>query len=185
MELVPESESESVSEAGAQVRPLRSATRSKAPEPTTEAATRSPLHPASVLRWTVVLAQEVAMVPWTIRQTRRSLVELPTRLDRLTDALEDTMAGLNATLPRLNDVMSEVTEGVGSVEEAVHELNGELGKTVFALDRLLPELSGMISAMDLRMSHMDETVSEMGAMARGVLGAIPGVRRSVRRPAPG
>jgi len=182
MELVPESETESVVDhvdddrADRPVRAGQAADDHERPRPP---------RPGGALRWVVVLAEEVAMVPWTIRQTRHALVSLPDRLDRLTDALEETMESLNDTLPRLNGVMADVTDGIGSVDRSVHDLTGELGKTVFALDRLLPELSGMISAMDERMSHMDETVSELGSMARGILGSIPGVRRSVRRPAAG
>lgn len=138
--------------------------------------------PRRAVRWTIVLVEEVAMVPWTIREVRRSLVSLPDRLDRLTGALEETMAGLDATLPRLNDTMGQVTDGVGSVEQAVGDLTGELSKTVSALDRLLPELSGFIGTMDVKLAEMNDSVSELGDMARGVLGAIPGVRRSVRRP---
>ena len=177
MELVPESEIETDLDVEPVVR--------RGAAPTDDHARPRPPRPGGALRWVVVLAEEVAMVPWTIRQTRHALVSLPDRLDRLTDALEETMDGLNATLPKLNGVMEDVTDGIGSVDRSVHDLTGELGKTVFALDRLLPELSGMISAMDERMSHMDETVSELGSMARGILGSIPGVRRSVRRPAAG
>jgi hypothetical protein len=134
------------------------------------------------VRWAVVLTEEVAMVPWTIREVRRSLVSLPDRLDRLTNALEETMAGLDSTLPRLNRSMEQVTDGVDRVEFAVGDLTGELSKTVTALDRLLPELSGFIETGDTKLTEMNDSVSELGDMARGVLGAIPGVRRTVRRP---
>lgn len=190
MELVPEVEFGG-SDSSIPQAPARVGTDSDlGPDPNEAEATDQPprtgwsWNPVEMVRWVQLLAHEVAMIPWTIRETRRSLAELPDRLDRLSVTLERTMVGLDTSLPQLNEVMGEITAGVGSVEGAVHELNGELGRTVFALDQLLPELSGMMNAVDTRMAHMDQTVSELGAMARGILGAIPGVRRTVRRPSP-
>ncbi len=45
---------------------------------------------------------------------------------------------------------------------------------------LLPELSAVVNGMDDRFRHVESMMGDLGDGVLGVLGSIPGVRRSLR-----
>ena len=144
--------------------------------------------PSEVFRWSRRLAGEVAAMPRTIAQARRLLLELPLLLERLIDSIQEPLDAIGTALPAL--------------AERVEALAQELADTRTSLDAILPELSQLVGGMDGRLTnidnevgkalgglderlgHMDEVVSELGQTLTGVLGSIPGLRRSVRAAQP-
>jgi hypothetical protein len=120
------------------------------------------------LRWPGKVLEEILLAPWTVAKVRRSLTELPERIDALRDSLDETTSMLTGTLPDLDGRLLEVA--------------GDLTAFRVSLERLLPELSKVVTGMDERFRNVESTVSELGDGVLNVLGSIPGVRRALRDP---
>jgi ABC-type transporter Mla subunit MlaD len=125
-----------------------------------------------IARWPAKVAEEILLAPWTIRQVRTSLTELPVRLDALTATLGDTIGALDALLPTL--------------DERIGGLATDLTAFRSTLEKLLPELSTLVGSMDDRVEHVEHMVTDLGEALLNLMGSIPGVRRAVRdvRPTP-
>ena len=120
------------------------------------------------LRWPGKVLEEILLAPWTVAKVRRSLTELPERIDALRDSLDETTSMLTGTLPALDGRLLEVADDLTAFR--------------VSLERLLPELSKVVTGMDERFRNVESTVSELGDGVLNVLGSIPGVRRALRDP---
>lgn len=160
--------------------------------------------------WTGAVATELALLPRTIRQAREAMAAiavLPPEVERLNAALEDASGTLEAHVPELSRVV--VGELSGTVDELggrVHGLVDVLDRALPTIEQLLERLPGQLESFDRvvsevgaqlgdvlpkleavvaeelreRVEHLDEVVSELSTTLTTALGAIPGVRRSVR-----
>ena len=130
------------------------------------------------------------------------LLLLPRQLERLLDLVENTNARVDLTI----DGISRAADGIGRVNAALEEslpdlasaagalrgLVGELQSTIAllaeqlptttkVLQEALPQLTGAIDSIEARIGHLDGVVDEFGQTVVAVAGAIPGVRRAVKR----
>lgn len=115
--------------------------------------------PGLLVRWPLKLAQEVVLAPWTIGSLRRTLTELPEKIDGLSDALDRTTTDLDGTVAGLAADLTAFKE---------------------SLDEMLPTLSLLVTGMDSRIEHLEEMMSELGDSVVTVLNVIPGVARRIR-----
>ena len=120
------------------------------------------------LRWPGKVLEEILLAPWTVAKVRRSLTELPERIDALRDSLDETTSMLTDTLPDLDGRLLEVADDLTAFR--------------VSLERLLPELSKVVTGMDDRFRNVESRVAELGDGVLNVLGSIPGVRRALRDP---
>jgi hypothetical protein len=120
------------------------------------------------VRFPAKLLEEALLAPWTLARVRRSLTELPDRIDALRGSLEQTTGMLSRTLPELDTRLVEVADDLTAFRTS--------------LEALLPELSRVVSGMDERFRNVESSVSELGNGVLSVLGSIPGVRRALREP---
>ena len=120
------------------------------------------------LRWPGKVLEEILLAPWTVAKVRRSLTELPERIDALRDSLDETTSMLTGTLPDLDGRLLEVADDLTAFR--------------VSLERLLPELSKVVTGMDERFRNVESRVAELGDGVLNVLGSIPGVRRALRDP---
>jgi len=121
-----------------------------------------------MVRWPAKLLEEALLAPWTLARVRRSLTELPDRIDALRASLEETTGMLSGTLPDLDTRLLEVADDLTAFRKS--------------LEALLPELSKVVAGMDDRFRNVESAVSELGDGVLSVLGSIPGIRRALREP---
>lgn len=162
------------------------------------------------VRWTGALAREVALLPATIRHLREAVVALavlPPELERLNGALGEATHTLDAHVPELSRVViGELAGTVDALGARVHGLVDVIDDALPALTTLLDALPGQLATFDRvvgdvglqlgevlpkletvvveelreRVEHLDVVVSELSGTLTGAIGAIPGVRRSVK-----
>lgn len=98
----------------------------------------APGHPPEgwglVMRWPAKALVELALAPWTIQRVRRSLTELPDRIDSLTEALRQTTDQLGSTLPSVDEGLVRMNESVSRLETTVNEV----GEVVFGIVGSIP-----------------------------------------------
>jgi len=130
------------------------------------------------------------------------LVSLPRQLERLLDLVENTNtrvdltidgitraadgigrvnAALDESLPELAAAAVALRELVGELQTTIRTLADQLPTTTQVLQEALPQLTGAIDSIDARIGHFDGVVDELGQTVLAVAGAIPGVRRAVKR----
>jgi len=130
------------------------------------------------------------------------LVLLPRQLERLLDVVENmnarvdltidgitraadgigrVNAALDQSLPELASAAGALRDLVGELQATIASLADQLPMTTQVLQEALPQLTGAIDAIEARIGHFDGVVDELGQTVVAVAGAIPGVRRAVRR----
>ena len=77
-----------------------------------------------LLRFPGKLLEEALLVPWTLARVRRSLTDLPGRIDALNDSLAETTAVLDRMLPELDDRLAGVATDLGRFRDAVGSIPG-------------------------------------------------------------
>jgi hypothetical protein len=87
-----------------------------------------------LVRWPAKALVEIALAPWTIQRVRRSLTELPDRIDSLTEALRQTTDQLGSTLPSVDEGLVRMNESVSRLETTVNEV----GEVVFGIVGSIP-----------------------------------------------
>lgn len=111
------------------------------------------------VRWGGAVAIEVAMLPVTLRHVRQGMVALsalPPQLQEISHRLEATSATVAAHVPELSRLVGDVGEALPKLETAVGD--------------------GLLQHVE----HLDVVVEELSGKLTTALGAIPGVRRSIR-----
>ncbi len=130
------------------------------------------------------------------------LLLLPRQLERLLDLVENTNArvdltidgitraaegigrvnaALDQSLPELASAAGALRELVGELQTTIASLAAQLPATTKVLQEALPQLTGAIDSIEARIGHFDGVVDELGQTVVAVAGAIPGVRRAVKR----
>lgn len=96
---------------------------------------------------------------------------------RWSGALATELALLPATIRHLREAVVAIT----LLPPEIERLNVALEDASGTLEAHVPDLSRVVGReLSERVDHLDEVVSELSTTLTGVLGAIPGVRRSVR-----
>ena len=137
-----------------------------------------------VVRWGSSVTAELGALPESIGGARSALVRLPERIEALVTALEKTTAALDRAIPELTRAVAVMGERVDNVDRLAADLALELKRTAANLERILPEVSGVVGAMDTRVKNLDTTISDLGKIVFGLIDAIPGARRMLRRTEP-
>jgi hypothetical protein len=153
-------------------------------------------------------ALALAALPEAGVEALRAVGQLPARLDRLIELLEATngavraaalgaeaaASGLASTAEILRRVsglvetaLPPLTGGAGALAEVSRRLGetagdlaADLPRVVRRLDEVSPELAGLATALDGRLENLDKAVAQLGNVVSGAVGAIPGLRRSLR-----
>jgi ABC-type transporter Mla subunit MlaD len=131
--------------------------------------------------WGARVADEVGRLPDVLNGVRVALARLPVQVESLVGALEQTTAALERALPELTRAIAAMEERVEHVDRLASDLAGDLARTVAHLERVLPEVTTAIGGMDDRVTNLDTTVSSLGSIVFGLIDAIPGARRVLRR----
>ncbi len=77
-----------------------------------------------LVRFPGKLLEEALLVPWTLARVRRSLTDLPGRIDALNESLAETTAVLHQMLPELDDRLAGVATDLGRFRDAVGSIPG-------------------------------------------------------------
>jgi ABC-type transporter Mla subunit MlaD len=165
---------------------------------------------SGTIRWGGALATEIVLLPATIRSLREVVVTLgtlPAEIERLNVALGEATGTLEEHVPMLSRVVTEdlartvddlggrvgglldvvdhalpsITRLLDTLPDQLERLDGIVTGVGDQLGVVLPRLQEVvIDELQERVQHLDEVVTELSATLTSVLGAIPGVRRSVR-----
>jgi methyl-accepting chemotaxis protein len=134
--------------------------------------------------WGSRIADEVTRLPDVLYGVRAALARLPEQIESLVGALEQTTAALERALPELTRAIAAMEERVEHVDQLASDLAVDLARTVANLERVLPEVTNAIGGMDNRVKNLDTTISSLGSIVFGLIDAIPGARRVLRRTDP-
>ena len=93
-----------------------------------------------VVQWPLKVIEELLAAPWTIELVRRSLGELPGRIDRLDSAVSELAADLTAFRETLGDVLPDLSRVVSGMDDRV----GRVETVVADLGEVLTNLIGAI-----------------------------------------
>lgn len=77
-------------------------------------------------QWPVKVAEEILLAPWTVQKVRRSLTDLPDKLDELRAALDRTSTMIDRLLPELSELVVGMDDRFRHVEATVSELGDAL-----------------------------------------------------------
>ena len=144
----------------------------------------TPFDLSHLSRWGRSIIDEISGLPAALGGARSTLTRLPEHLEALVGALQQTTAALERALPELARALAAVNERMDHVDRLASDLAVELTRTVANLERILPEVSGAVGAIDARLKNLDTTISELGQIVFGLIDAIPGARRMLRRTGP-
>ncbi|WP_052665050.1 hypothetical protein [Nitriliruptor alkaliphilus] len=164
----------------------------------------------AAVRWGGALFTELVLLPATIRSLREAVVvlgTLPSEIERLNVALGEATGTLEEHVPALSRVVTdELAQTVDTLGARIHGLIDVIDPVLPSVEQLLATVPGQLDRLDRivgdvgeqlghvlpklqdvvvddlqdRVQHLDEVVTELSATLTTVLGAIPGVRRSVR-----
>lgn len=140
--------------------------------------------------------QAVAMLPSQLdalielmESTHQSVVRTAAGIDAAAAAMTSavsslrTVAGvLDTSLPALAGGASTLADLTINLAEAARTLATDLPRVTTVLDGVSPELSKLVAGLDGRLDHLDTVVTQLGAVVTGAVGAIPGMRRTLRAP---
>jgi len=119
--------------------------------------------------------------PGAILETGDALARLPGQLTALIAALERTTVVLERALPELTRAIAAMEARIDHVDRLASDLAADVMRTATHLERVLPEVSDAVGAMDGRLRNLDATISDLGRLVFGLIDAIPGARRVLRR----
>jgi ABC-type transporter Mla subunit MlaD len=127
------------------------------------------------------VVDQFSRVPGAVLDTGDAVARLPRQLTELIAALERTTTVLDRALPELTRALAAVEARVDHVDRLASDLAADVMRTATHLERVLPEVSGAVGAMDGRLKNLDATISDLGRLVFGLIDAIPGARRVLRR----
>lgn len=112
-----------------------------------------PPSPDEIIAWWLRVLGEVGRAPFTLYRVR----QLMTSMSRLPDQIEALTAALDRTTDTLETSLAN-------------------------MDARLENLQGTFEDVDGRIENLESTVGQLTATVTNLIGAIPGARRTLRKP---
>ncbi|WP_426571902.1 hypothetical protein [Aquihabitans sp. McL0605] len=137
-----------------------------------------------LLGWGAVLGGEVARLPTTVANARRTVAVLPDQLAELIGALDRFTELLDTSLGEVRDAVSDVSGRLDLLQTSIDGLASELSSTASGLDQALPLVSDVVVRLDERVERMDDLLTQVSGSVVGTINAVPGLRRVTRRGKP-